>query len=90
MAAFGTVGFELNRQIVQQNQGTDTFGSFYIFTFGGFMGLALGVLSLIRENKVLSKMDRTSMKKYVGSESTVLFSTFGALIIFALFPLLAY
>lgn len=44
VAVFGTVGFELNRQIIQQNQGIDTFGTFYIFTFGGFMGLALGVL----------------------------------------------
>lgn len=44
VAVFGTVGFELNRQIIQQNQGIDTFGTFYIFTFGGFMGLALGLL----------------------------------------------
>jgi hypothetical protein len=49
VSAFGVVGFELNRQIIQQNQGTDTFGTFYIFTFGGFMGLGLGLLSLIRE-----------------------------------------
>jgi hypothetical protein len=48
VAAFGTIGFELNRQIIQQNQGTDTFGTFYIFTFGGFMGLGLGLLSFIR------------------------------------------
>jgi len=67
VAAFGTVGFELNRQIIQQNQGIDTFGTFYIFTFGGFMGLALGLLELIREQKDLNKLDKKSMKKYSGS-----------------------
>ncbi len=90
VSAFGTIGFELNRQIVQQNQGTDTFGSFYIFTFGGFMGLGIGLLSFIREKGETYRLDRKSMKRYVGSEYSVLFAIFGALIIFALFPLLAY
>ena len=48
VSVFGVIGFELNRQVVQENQGTDTFGTFYIFTFGGFMGLALGLLSMLR------------------------------------------
>jgi nitrate/nitrite transporter NarK len=52
---FGTVGFELNRQIIQQKQGADAFGTFYIFTFGGFMGLVLGLFSLIREKRSESK-----------------------------------
>lgn len=51
MVLFGTVGFELNRQIIQGNQGDDAFGTFYIFTFGGFMGLILGLFSLIREKR---------------------------------------
>jgi hypothetical protein len=90
VTALGIVGFELNRQIIQENQGEDTFGTFYIFTFGGFMGLGLGLLSLIRERKALNLLDRSSMKKYTSSESSTLYSLFGALIIFALFPLLAY
>lgn len=48
VTAFGIIGFELNRQIIQQNQGIDTFGTFFIFTFGGFMGFGLGLLSYIR------------------------------------------
>jgi hypothetical protein len=67
VAVFGVIGFELNRQIVQQNQGTDTFGTFYIFTFGGFMGLGLGLLSLVREQGLVSKLDRKSMRRYMGA-----------------------
>ena len=54
------------------------------------MGLGLGVLSLFRERKVLNQLDRASMRKYNGSDYSVFYSLFGALIIFALFPLLSY
>lgn len=90
VSVFGVIGFELNRQIVQENQGTDTFGTFYIFTFGGFMGLALGLLSMLRERKAMNQLDRASMKKYTSSEYSSAYAAFGALIIFALFPLLSY
>lgn len=49
VSLFGIVGFELNRQVIS-NLGTDSFGTFSIFTFGGFMGLALGFILRIREN----------------------------------------
>jgi hypothetical protein len=52
---FGTVGFELNRQIIQSHQGQDAFGTYYIFTFGGFMGLVLGLFSWVREKRVEGK-----------------------------------
>ena len=43
----GSMGFELNRQIIS-NLGQDSFGTFSIFTFGGFMGLALGVILYLK------------------------------------------
>lgn len=67
VTVFGTVGFELNRQIVQQNQGIDTFGTFFIFTFGGFMGLGLGLCSFLRERKVEHRIDRASRGRYNGA-----------------------
>ena len=87
---FGVIGFELNRQIIQERIGADSFGTFIIFTYGGFMGLALGVLSYLREKNPENTIDETSLKKYNGDESTVLFSLLGAIIIFLLFPFLAY
>lgn len=50
VSGLGIVGFELNRQIIQK-LAPDSFGSFYIFTFGGFMGLAMGFLLRLREKK---------------------------------------
>jgi len=57
----------LNRQLIQQNQGTDAFGTYFIFTFGGFMGLGLGLWELIRERKATNQLDNTSLSKYIGS-----------------------
>lgn len=51
VAWFGTVTFELNRQLIQQKRGIDAFGTYYIFTFGGFMGLGLGFLLFLRERR---------------------------------------
>ena len=58
MCLFGTIGFELNRQLIQENIGADAFGTFYIFTFGGFMGLTMGIISYFRERKVLYSIDQ--------------------------------
>lgn len=44
----GVIGFELNRQVLQERVGSDAFGTFYIFTFGGFMGLILGLFLYLR------------------------------------------
>ena len=48
---FGVIGFELNRQAIQERIGADSFGTFFIFTFGGFMGLALGLICYLREQR---------------------------------------
>lgn len=42
-SVFGIIGFQLNRQVIS-NLSSDIFGTYYIFTFGGFMGLALGII----------------------------------------------
>ena len=47
---FGVIGFELNRQLIQEREGSDTFGTMIIFTFGGFMALGLGILAKLRES----------------------------------------
>lgn len=46
----GVVGFELNRQIIS-NLANDSFGTYGVFTFGGFMGLALGLFAKWREDR---------------------------------------
>jgi hypothetical protein len=40
---FGTIGYELNRQLIQ-NYTNDSGGTNAIFVFGGFMSLAIGLL----------------------------------------------
>jgi uncharacterized integral membrane protein len=84
---FGIVGFELNRQIIA-NLANDSFGTFSIFTFGGFMGLALGFILYLRERREPG----TSTEKhpnYTSNSSTTSVALFGALIIFTFFPFLA-
>ena len=51
MCIVGTIGYELNRQLIQERIGTDSFESFIVFTYGGFMGLALGLFAYLREKK---------------------------------------
>jgi hypothetical protein len=51
LIVFGTVGFELNREIVMAI-GQDFFGSSSVFTFGSFMGLAVAVFLTIRERRI--------------------------------------
>ena len=54
ICVFGTIGYELNRQLCyRQFQTTndlsgDPFGTMYIFTFGGFMGLAMAIILSIK------------------------------------------
>jgi len=84
------VGFELNRQIIQEMQGADVFGSFYIFTYGGFLGLVLGLWMKLRETKDNCEVNNHSLRLYNGSTHSVPIATLGALIIFACFPFLAF
>jgi hypothetical protein len=47
MTIVGNIGYELNRSICI-NFGQDFFGTFSIFTFGGYFGLTLGLFMTIR------------------------------------------
>jgi len=47
----GTIGYELNRQLLQERIGSDSFETFIIFTYGGFMALALGLFAYLREQE---------------------------------------
>jgi hypothetical protein len=47
MSVVGTLGYELNRSI-SINFGQDTFGTFSVFTFGGFLGITLGLFMTAR------------------------------------------
>lgn len=85
----GTIGFELNRIIIL-SLSNDPFGTYFIFTFGGFMGLALGViLNIFRE-----KLDNGCSTSKNSFNTSYFFSSMmavlGSLIIFVLFPFLAY
>ena len=48
MSVFGIFIYELNRSIIA-NIGQDLFGTFSIFTFGGYMGLTFGIFMTFRE-----------------------------------------
>jgi hypothetical protein len=61
-----------------------------VFTFGGFMGLALGLFQRLREQREDCRPDPLSLKKYSAAEPSALYSLFGALVIFAVFPFLAF
>jgi hypothetical protein len=87
VSLFGIVGFELNRQIISVHV-NDSFGTFSIFTFGGFMGLALGFILRIKENG----HDGCSTERHprnTANFTSVSRAIFGVLIIFLFFPCLA-
>ena len=87
VSLFGIVGYELNRQILI-NIGIDGFGTYSIFTYGGFMGLALGVILKFKEDRA----EGSSTEKHAFNSSslfTASYALFGSLIIFALFPTLS-
>ena len=47
---FGTIGYELNRQILE-NYTNDSGGTSSIFVFGGFFGLIIGIFRYLKEKK---------------------------------------
>ncbi len=85
----GTIGFELNRQLII-NISTDIFGSYYIFAFGGFMGLAVGFIMKLCREKVNNGSSTAQNKFYQASIFSLRFALLGTLIIFTLFPMLSY
>jgi hypothetical protein len=48
VAVFGTIGYELNRQILERFS-IDSGGTSAIFIFGGFMGLVIGLFRYLAE-----------------------------------------
>lgn len=44
---FGTIGYELNRQIIE-NYTNDSGGTSSIFVFGGFMSLVIGLFRYLK------------------------------------------
>jgi O-antigen ligase len=67
----------------------DGFGTYTIFTFGGFMGLALGLILKFKEDRT----EGCSTERHVFNTASIFsasYALFGSLIIFALFPVLAY
>lgn len=81
----GTFGYELNRRLCR-NFGDDVFGSMYIFAFGGFMGLAMGVILRLRDKN--NATVRNPLLK--GNKTTSTLSLLGAVILMLTIPFLAY
>jgi hypothetical protein len=86
----GVIGFELLRQTIQENIGVDAFGTMIIFTYGGFMSLALGIFCYLRERREEFQIEASTLRKYTGDQHSVLYSLMGTLFIFIFFPFLAY
>lgn len=87
LAVFGTAGYEVNRSLVGR-MAQDLFGSFTIFSFGGFLGIMIGVLLRVGERKRFIstyKIDRVE-----GSAQTVTQTLMGAIALFVLFPMLVF
>jgi hypothetical protein len=85
---FGAIGYELNREVIA-NLAVDGFGTYSIFTFGGFMGLAMGLILKCKEDRT----DGCSTSTHAfnsASPFSVSYALFGSLIILALFPVLGY
>lgn len=70
------------------NIGQDVFGTFSIFTFGGFMGLTIGCILAVKEKK--NGIVTINNKLLVGDTQSALVSLIGAAFIFILFPFLAF
>lgn len=83
---FGTIGYELNRQIIR-NYNLDSGGSNAVFVFGGFMGLVLGFFKYLRERTP----ETTTVQhfNYSGNRSSVAFALIGTLMTWIFFPILA-
>lgn len=81
----GTFGYELNRRVCK-NFGNDAFGSMYIFAFGGFMGLAIGIILRLRDKANVT----TRNPLLQGNKTTSTLSLLGAVILIITLPFLAF
>jgi len=85
IALIGTIGFELNRAIVNYVY-FDYGGTYTIFVYGGFMSLIIGLLLRCREKDVSTTEKNI---KYIGHLLSGSIAFFGASLLFAVFPILA-
>lgn len=72
------------------NISTDSFGTYFIFTFGGFMGLALGSIMKLCREKVNNGSSTAQNKFNQPSNFSARLALIGSLVIFTFFPFLAY
>lgn len=91
----GTIGYELNRQIIF-NFTNDAGGTSSIFVFGGFMGLILGIMRKIKEKEKPFKDGTNTGIEYTkehlyynANRFSSSFALVGTLITWVFFPVLA-
>jgi hypothetical protein len=84
IALVGTIGFELNRAIVDYVY-FDYGGTYTIFVYGGFMSLVIGLLLRVKEKDVSTTEKNL---KYSGNLFSGSIAFFGATLLFAVFPIL--
>lgn len=84
VALFGTIGYELNRNIVEYVY-WDYGGTYEVFCYGGFMSLMIGILVRCKEKGI---RETAKHLKYTGSLYAGAISFFGATMLFAVFPVL--
>ena len=82
MVFFGTIGYELNRQIIE-NYSNDSGGTSHIFVFGGFMGLMMGLLKRTREK---NSSDTKTHDNYTANKFTASMALLGTLFTWVFFP----
>lgn len=83
----GIFGFEFNRQLITTHV-NDSFGTLSVFTFGGFMGLALAFLLRLKEESGEGNSTARNTRNSANMAS-VARAIIGSLIVFLLFPFLA-
>jgi ammonium transporter Rh len=83
---FGTIGYELNRQIIR-GYNVDVGGSNAIFVFAGFMGLILGFFKYLKERT--PETSTAQHFNYSANRSSAAFALIGTLLTWVFFPVLA-
>lgn len=82
---FGTIGYELNRHIIE-NYTNDSGGSSSIFIFGGFMGLAMGAILRLKEKE---DSETKMHENYTANSFSAGMALIGTLFTWIFFPILA-
>lgn len=83
---FGTIGYELNRQILA-NYTDDAGGTSSIFVFGGFMSLVIGLFRYLKERTPDTSTSLHS--NYSANRTSGSFALIGTLLTWIFFPILA-